>query len=98
MLVEGLLRGDTKSRYDAYASALQNGWMSRNEVRVRENLNPINGGDVFLEALNMTPAGDRTADEAVVEDEADGDEAGGSHPPTLEAIDGRTARTGTDDR
>lgn len=45
--VEGLLRGDTKSRYEAYASALQNKWMTRNEVRRLENLNPVDGGDEF---------------------------------------------------
>jgi len=41
-LVEGLLRADTKTRYEAYKTAL-NGerWLSVNEVRERENLNPI---------------------------------------------------------
>lgn len=46
-LMDGLLRGDTKSRYEAYASAIQNKWMSANEVRVKENMNPREGGDVF---------------------------------------------------
>lgn len=46
-LVDGLLRGDTASRYTAYASALQNEWKSVNEIRESENLNPIEGGDVF---------------------------------------------------
>ena len=45
--VEGLLRGDTASRYEAYASALQNKWMTRNEVRLKENMNPVDGGDEF---------------------------------------------------
>lgn len=41
-LVEGLLRADTKTRYEAYAIALdpQKGWMDRNEVREIENLQP----------------------------------------------------------
>lgn len=43
--VDGLMRGDTKSRYEAYALAIQNTWMSVNEVRALENLNPIADGD-----------------------------------------------------
>jgi HK97 family phage portal protein len=55
-LTEALLRGDTKNRYDAYHQAIQDGWMSRNEVRVRENLNPEPGLDEFLRPLNMDTA------------------------------------------
>lgn len=44
---DALLRGDVKSRFEAYSSALQNEWMTRNEVRERENLNPVPGGDEF---------------------------------------------------
>lgn len=51
--VEGLLRGDTKSRYESYGSAINNGWMSRNEVRSLENLNPSDGLDEFIVPLNM---------------------------------------------
>lgn len=54
--VEGLLRGDTKSRYESYASAITNGWMSRNEVRRLENLNEADGLDDFIVPLNMTSA------------------------------------------
>lgn len=55
-LVEGLLRGDTATRYQAYAMARQNGWMSANDIRELENMNPIDGGDVYLVPLNMVPA------------------------------------------
>lgn len=51
-LMDGLLRGDTKSRYEAYASAIDKGWMMRNEVRVRENLDPIDGLDEVQDATN----------------------------------------------
>ena len=54
-LIEGLLRGDTKSRYEAYASAITNGWMTRNEARIKENLNPLPGLDVPLAQANMSP-------------------------------------------
>jgi HK97 family phage portal protein len=51
----GLLRGDIKSRYDAYLVAIQNGWLSINEVRRLENLNSIGpAGDQHFMQLNMT--------------------------------------------
>lgn len=37
----GLLRADTKTRYDAYSTALRDGWMSIDEVRAVEGLAPI---------------------------------------------------------
>ena len=52
--VDGLLRGDTKSRYEAYGSGILNGWITRNEVRALENLNPLTGLDEPLTPLNMT--------------------------------------------
>ena len=58
-LIDGLLRGDTKSRYAAYASAITNGWMTRNEARIKENLNPLTGLDVPLAQANMTPVQSR---------------------------------------
>lgn len=56
-LVDGLLRGDTTSRYNAYAIARQNGWLSVNDIRAFENMNPIAAGDEYLVPLNMVPAG-----------------------------------------
>lgn len=55
-LVDGLLRGDIKSRYEAYSIGRQNGWLSANDVRELENMNPVDGGDVYLVPLNMIPA------------------------------------------
>lgn len=52
-MVEGLLRGDTAARFNAYSSALQNGWMNRNEVRRRENLDPVEGLDEYLIPMHM---------------------------------------------
>lgn len=59
--VEGLLRGDIKSRYDAYAIGRTNGWLSANDIRGLENMNRIEGGDVYLQPLNMAPAGSPAA-------------------------------------
>ena len=56
--MEGLMRGDQKARYEAYAVARNWGWLSVNDIRDLENLNPIEGGDVYLTPLNMVPSGE----------------------------------------
>lgn len=55
-LVDGLLRGDLKSRYEAYQIGRLGGWLSVNEIRSLENLNPVKGGDEYIVPLNMAPA------------------------------------------
>ncbi|HLI51911.1 MAG TPA: phage portal protein [Thermomicrobiaceae bacterium] len=55
-LLDNLLRGDIGTRYGAYATGRQNGWLSVNDIRRMENLNPVPGGDAYLQPLNMTPA------------------------------------------
>ena len=61
-LVDALLRGDIKSRYEAYASGINAGWISRNEVREKENLNPRPGLDEMLVPLNMQSSSVRAED------------------------------------
>lgn len=56
--MEGLMRGDQKARYEAYATARQWGWLSVNDIRDLENLNPVEGGDIYLQPLNMQRAGE----------------------------------------
>jgi HK97 family phage portal protein len=53
-IVEGLLRGDAASRAAFYAVMLDKGVMSINEVREKEDLDPVKGGDIHLVPLNMT--------------------------------------------
>jgi len=53
-LVDGLLRGDVKSRYDAYAVGRQNGWLSTNDIRRLENMNPVEGGEAYMVNSAMT--------------------------------------------
>ena len=56
--IDGLMRGDYKSRMEGYAIARQNGWMSANDIRALENLNPISeeeGGNAYLVNGNMIP-------------------------------------------
>jgi HK97 family phage portal protein len=59
--VDGLMEGDTQSRYNAYATAKQWGWMSTNDIRRKEDDEPVDGGDDYLQPLNMVPAGSTTA-------------------------------------
>ena len=56
--IDGLMRGDYKSRMEGYALARQNGWKSANDSRALENQNPIpkeEGGDAYLVNGNMIP-------------------------------------------
>ncbi len=55
--MDALLRGDIKSRYEAHAKGRQWGWLSANDVRKIENMNPVEGLSHYLEPLNMVPAG-----------------------------------------
>jgi HK97 family phage portal protein len=57
-LVDALLRGDTASRYSAYATARQWGWLSVDDIRERENMNPLpdGSGQMYLVPTNMLPA------------------------------------------
>lgn len=57
--IEGLLRGDIKSRYEAYAIGKQWGWLNSDEIRAKENMNemPDNKGKIYLQPLNMVEAG-----------------------------------------
>ena len=52
-IVEGLLRGDAASRAAFYAVMLDKGVFSINEVREKEDADPIPGGDIHLVPMNM---------------------------------------------
>ena len=76
-----LMRGDAASRSAYYQSGIQNGWLTRNEARVAENLNPIDGLDQPLRPLNMVQEEDaQEVDEA--------DEAQGGEPLELRGGEG----------
>jgi HK97 family phage portal protein len=62
-LVDALMRGKLGDRYSAYSIGRNGGWLSVNEIRGLENLNPIPDGDRYLEPLNMQEAGQRDAAE-----------------------------------
>lgn len=55
--IDALLRGDQKARSEANQIAIQNGWLSINEVRSLYELAPIAEGDVHLQPMNFVPLG-----------------------------------------
>lgn len=55
--VDGLLRTDLASRYQAYSIGRNWGWLSVNEVRALEQLEPVEGGDTYMMPMNMMPMG-----------------------------------------
>ena len=55
--VDGLLRGDYASRMQGYSIGRQNGWLSVNDIRELEDMNPLpegEGGELYLVNGNMT--------------------------------------------
>lgn len=55
--VEGLLRGDTKERYEAHTLGRNGGWLSVNDIRAVEDMPAIDGGDSYIQPLNMGTLG-----------------------------------------
>lgn len=60
-----MLRSDLRSRYAAYQTGRMGGWLSVNEIRELEEMDPIEGGDVYLQPLNMATVGSSTADSLI---------------------------------
>lgn len=60
-----LLRADTAGRSKLYHDAILDGWMTRNEARMREGMGPLPGLDEPLEPLNMGRAGDAASPQDV---------------------------------
>lgn len=52
--VEGLQRGSMATRFDAYQKGINMGVYSPNEIRWLEDMNPREGGDIYLTPMNMT--------------------------------------------
>jgi len=53
-----LLKADLTARYNAYRIAVLTGWQTRNEVRVLENAEPLEGLDEPLVPANENPGSD----------------------------------------
>jgi len=54
-LVDGLLRGNSQARAEYYNKIFQVAGIKPNEIRAKENMNPIEGGDESFVMLNMIP-------------------------------------------
>ncbi len=78
-IMDGLLRGDYQSRMRGYSIGKQNGWLSANDIRALEDMNPIpkgQGGDIYMVNGNMKSTseiiqgkGDDTAAKGIEKDE-----------------------------
>jgi len=53
--LEGLLRADSAGRAALYSTYAQNGIMTRDEMRAKENLPPMAGGNVLTVQSNLLP-------------------------------------------
>lgn len=82
-LVEGLLRGDIKTRYEAYKTGIMHGFLSPNDVRDKENMNRIPNGDIYLQPVNLVELGTEpkpadtvggSPDDSIADDTGTGDE------------------------
>jgi HK97 family phage portal protein len=56
--MDAMVRGDIQSRYNANGTAIRDGWLTRNEVRIKEGLNPLDGLDEPILPLNMGTGGE----------------------------------------
>ena len=62
--VNGLMRGDYESRMTGYSIGRQNGWLSANDIRELEDMNPVpdeEGGNLYLVNGSMTKLKDAGA-------------------------------------
>lgn len=55
--IDGLLRGDSKSRAEAYSVGRLGGWLSVNDIRRLENMPEIPNGNIYIEPMNYQEAG-----------------------------------------
>jgi HK97 family phage portal protein len=74
-LIDALMRGEMKNRFESYSKGILDGWLTRNEVRDKENLNPLPGLDEPLQPLNMQRAGETAeVSKPAPREEEEGDE------------------------
>lgn len=60
--IDGLLRGDVKSRWEAYRLGRDTGVYSPNDIRGFEDLPPVENGDMRLQPSNFVPLGTTAAE------------------------------------
>jgi len=60
--LDGLLRGEYKTRAEGYSTLINCGVLAPNEARALEDLNPYEGGEEFLRPLNTTAVDPETGE------------------------------------
>ena len=55
--IDGLLRGDVKTRWEAYRLGRDAGVYSVNDIRAMEDLSPVDDGDGRIQPMNFVPLG-----------------------------------------
>lgn len=53
--LDAMMMGDMQAQAAFFSSAIQNGWMTPNEIRAKKNMNRIEGGDTLFIQQNMAP-------------------------------------------
>lgn len=88
----GLMKVSLQQRMDAYIKQINNGLLSPNEARAKENLAPIEAGDTYFMPVNLMPLNEETVEAymAKQKNEAAGNGApkepdGGSDPTDPDA-------------
>lgn len=92
-LVDGLLRGDIQSRYSAYSIGRQWGWLSADDVRRLENMEPLPGsaGEQYLVPLNMI---DASNDQPLLPDQTSSRDASFLRPVLSQLVERYAERVG----
>lgn len=87
---DALLRGDTEGRFNAYKTAIQGTWLTPNEVRAMEQMDPVEGGDILLQPTSFTEfpydAAAQAAPAPAVEKPANGEDVGDTVNDKLKEI------------
>ncbi len=85
--LDAKLRPKTKDRYEAYAIAVNNGWMNLDEVRALEDMEelPKGLGQDFFRPLNMAVLGEEPPEPAQTQPQAPGTPPGGEEPADPDA-------------
>ncbi len=84
--VDGLLRADSAARAAFYKALFQMGAISPDEIREKENMNPIPGGNQYFVPLNMVPLQVASSVQDV------GNEAASLYPSLRGAVKGDLAK------
>lgn len=89
--LNAFLRGQTRDRYQAYQIGRMGGWLSANDVRGLEDMDPIPNGDVYMAPLNMVPdaqfedVNDPSHQDPPASGDAPGTQPGGTAPDLTRA-------------